>query len=108
MHPLLAILVVCAAARGEVPRARRILLLPIDDRPTVTQFVRIIGAVADYEVVMPPLALLGRFTRPGDTQKLGTWLRRYRYSGVHALIVSAEMLGFRGPGRIENPRCHHG
>ena len=52
----------------------RVVLLPLDDRPAVSQFAQMIGAIGDCDVVMPPKELLGRFTTPGDTKKLLEWL----------------------------------
>ena len=60
--------------------AGRIVLVPIDDRPAVAQFAQMIGAIADYEVVMPPQEMLGRFTTPGDAPKIIEWLGLVDYS----------------------------
>ncbi|MBK7600998.1 MAG: DUF4127 family protein [Acidobacteria bacterium] len=73
-----------------------IVLLPIDDRPAVGQFAQMVGAVADHRVTMPPMELLGRFTKAGDTAKIESWLRTQDYSKVDALIVSHDMLAYGG------------
>lgn len=80
------------------PRAAAgyITLVPIDDRPAVGQFAQMIGAVADHQVVMPPRALLGRFTTPGDTARLAQWLKAQDYAQTDALIVSVDMLVYGG------------
>ncbi len=81
---------------GPLGPAGYVVLLPIDDRPAVGQFARMIGAVADHRVTMPPLEMLGRFTVPGDTTRIESWLRTQDYSKVDALIVSVDMLAFGG------------
>jgi hypothetical protein len=73
-----------------------IVLVPLDDRPAVAQFAQMIGAIADHRVVMPPVEMLGRFTRPGDTRMIDAWLRAQDYSRVDALIVSVDMLAYGG------------
>ncbi len=74
----------------------RIVLIPIDDRPAVAQFAQMIGAIADYEVVMPPTEMLGRFTTPGDTEKIRKWLGLIDYSKVDAVVISVDMLTYGG------------
>lgn len=74
----------------------RIILLPLDDRPAVAQFAHLIGAIADYEVIMPPKDLLGRFTTPGDTKKIQDWLGIVDYSKIDAVVISADMLVYGG------------
>lgn len=81
---------------GPLGAAGYITLLPIDDRPAVGQFAQMVGAVADHRVTMPPRALLGRFTTPGDTVRLAQWLKAQDYSKTDALIVSVDMLAYGG------------
>lgn len=74
----------------------RIVLIPIDDRPAVAQFAQMIGAIGDYEVVMPPKEMLGRFTTPGDTKKIREWLSIVNYDKIDAVVISVDMLAFGG------------
>ncbi len=74
----------------------RIVLLPLDDRPAVAQFAQMIGAIGDYEVVMPPKEMLGRFTTPGDTKKLRDWLGIVNYTKIDAVVISVDMLTYGG------------
>ncbi len=74
----------------------RIVLLPIDDRPAVAQFAQMIGALGDYEVVMPPKEMLGRFTTPGDTKKIRDWFSIVDYTKIDAVVVSVDMLAYGG------------
>lgn len=82
--------------KGPLGWAGYVVLLPIDDRPAVGQFAQMIAAVADHQVTMPPREMLGRFTQPGDTAKLGEWLKTQDYSKVDALVVSLDMLAYGG------------
>lgn len=81
---------------GPLGPAGNLVLVPIDDRPAVGQFAQMIGEVADHRVTMPPPEMLGRFTEPGDTAAIESWLRSQDYSKVDALIVSVDMLAFGG------------
>jgi len=72
------------------------MLLPIDDRPAVAQFAQMIGAVAGYQVIMPPVEMLGRFTKPGNPARLEQWLRAQDYSKVDALVISVDLLAYGG------------
>lgn len=81
---------------GPLGAAGYLTLLPLDDRPAVGQFAQMIGAVADHKVTMPPRALLGRFTTPGDTARLAQWLQAQDYSRTDALVVSVDMLVYGG------------
>ncbi len=74
----------------------RLVLLPLDDRPAVAQFAQMIGAIGNYEVVMPPKEMLGRFTTPGDTKKLRDWLSIVNYANIDAIVISVDMLAYGG------------
>jgi hypothetical protein len=74
----------------------RIVLLPLDDRPAVAQFAQMIGAIGDYEVIMPPQEMLGKFTTPGDTKKIREWLSIVNYSKIDAIVISVDMLAYGG------------
>jgi len=81
---------------GPLGAAGYITLVPIDDRPAVGQFAQMIGAIADHRVRTPPREALGRFTTPGDTARIGDWLRSQNYSKTDALVVSVDMLAYGG------------
>jgi hypothetical protein len=81
---------------GPLGAAGYITLLPMDDRPAAGQFARMIAAVADHKVTMPPREMLGRFTTPGETARLEQWLRSQDYSKTDAIIVSVDMLAYGG------------
>ena len=86
----------------------RLLLLPLDDRPSSVRFPVQIGALAGAAVITPPIALLGRFTQPADVDGVHRWLRdwlldpRGRATAspsvppIDALIVSIDLLAYGG------------
>ncbi len=81
---------------GPLGSAGYIVLVPIDDRPSTGQFAQMVGAIADHKVTMPPREMLGRFTTPGEPQKLADWLRTQDYSKTDAVVVSVDMLCYGG------------
>ncbi len=81
---------------GPLGSAGYITLLPIDDRPSAGQFAQMVGKIADHRVTMPPREMLGRFTQPGDTARIGEWLRAQDYSKTDAVIISVDMLAYGG------------
>ncbi|MBT9545255.1 MAG: DUF4127 family protein [Candidatus Sericytochromatia bacterium] len=50
------------------------LLLPLDNRPCTSRFPLEIAAIAGFEVLSPPLALLGDVKKPAVLDGLETWL----------------------------------
>ena len=82
---------------------RRVLLIPLDDRPPCLQFPVMIGNIGDTEVVTPPREMLGRFTVPGDTKRIAGWLRSQNLRSFDAIVVSVDMLAYGG---LVNSRVH--
>lgn len=85
-----------APGAAAMPRKMRVVLVPLDDRPVCVQYPQMMAALAHAEVIVPPLALLGRFTVPGDTDALAAWLATQDWPTVDALIVSMDMLAYGG------------
>lgn len=63
-----------------------------------------LAEMVDYELALPPLELLGRFTTPGQPEAIADWLLAEAQSGADAAILSLDMLAYgglvasRGPG----------
>lgn len=55
-----------------------------------------IGSIADVDVLTPPLDLLGRFTKPGDPDKILEWLGKQDLRDYSAVIVSTDMIAYGG------------
>lgn len=85
-----------STARQSGKPTARVLLVPIDDRPAVTQFTEWIARIADVEVLMPPRTLLGRFTKPGDSEQIARWLLTQDLRNVDAAVISIDMLAYGG------------
>ncbi|QIP17014.1 DUF4127 family protein [Spirosoma aureum] len=74
----------------------RILLIPLDDRPPCLQFTQRMGLIGDAQVVTPPLELLGRFTTPGQSDKIISWLQEQDLKSFDAAIIALDMLAYGG------------
>jgi hypothetical protein len=74
----------------------KILLVSLDDRPATMQYPEWLARIADHRLVLPPVELLGKFTTPGDTAKLASWLESYPIEGTDAIILSIDMLAYGG------------
>ncbi len=75
---------------------RKILLVPVDDRPAVSHFAQMIGDIAGVEVDMPPRAFLGRFKQPGQPESILAWMRTQDLSQYEAVVLSADMIAYGG------------
>jgi hypothetical protein len=80
----------------EPVKRNRILLIPLDSRPAAGQFAQMIGAMNATKVDIPPLDILGKFTVPGDVDKVFTWLESENLDDVSTIIVSGDMLAYGG------------
>lgn len=78
------------------PQQRRILLVPLDDRPAATQFAEMIGQIGGVDVETPPSRFLGRFTTPGQPDAILGWMRAQDLSRFDAVVVSTDMAAYGG------------
>jgi hypothetical protein len=85
-----------AAQSGEAKYAARVLLIPLDDRPPCLQFTVEMGKISDAEVVTPPKELLGRFTTPGQSDRIIEWIKAQDLNSFDAAIVSLDMTAYGG------------
>ena len=81
---------------GSIGNYKKILLIPIDDRPATGQFPAMIGAIADVRVQTPPAFLLGRFLNPGSPDALLDWLESQDLRQYSAIVASADMIAYGG------------
>jgi hypothetical protein len=79
-----------------MPHGSRLLLVPLDSRPASGQFAQMIGRIADLDVRMPPYETLGRFTVPGDPDRVLDWLEKQPLEDCAAIIASADMIAYGG------------
>jgi hypothetical protein len=55
-----------------------------------------IGKIADLDVRMPPYESLGRFTVPGDPDRVLAWLEKQPLAECAAVVASADMIAYGG------------
>ncbi|MCE5237113.1 DUF4127 family protein [bacterium] len=77
-------------------RPHKVIVVPLDDRPYSVKQVRMLAEMVDYELSMPPLELLGRFTTPGQPEEIAEWLLAEAQGGADAAILSLDMLAYGG------------
>lgn len=93
MRPILLFLALCFAA---LARSEQVILIPADDRPACTQFVQMVGAMDDIDVIIPPAEIIGKFTTPGDPDKILDWVAKQDLDKCVGVILSADMLCYGG------------
>ena len=87
----------CASFAQISPKyGKRVLLVPLDDRPPCLQFTVEMGKIADAEVVAPPMELLGVFTTPGQSDRIVEWLKAQDLKSFDAAIISLDMAAYGG------------
>lgn len=93
---VLALAGACAAAWCQ-GMPRRIILIPLDDRPVSTQLPAMIGRIGGIEVETPPREMLGRFDQPGSPERIFQWLREPgRLARADAVVASLDMVCYGG------------
>jgi hypothetical protein len=49
-------------------------LIPLDERPVNSRYPALIGAVADWDVQIPPLDILSAYRKQADLVAIAEWL----------------------------------
>lgn len=80
----------------------KIVLLPLDERPCNYSYPAMMPQ-AGYEVVLPPLDIMGDKKEPGDTAKIRAWLTNQAKT-ANAMVISLDTLIYGG---IVPSRIHH-
>lgn len=97
-----------AAAQSPISLPKRVVLIPLDDRPVSTQLPRMLGEIGGVEVVLPPRELLGRFDRPGSPERIMEWMSTPGgIPGADAVIVSLDMITCGGLIASRNSSTHY-
>ena len=84
--------------------AGKFLLIPADSRPVSVQTPRLVARLADHDIMLPPLDLLGSSGQHGNPELLIEWVRRFDFDDIDGVVVSTEMLargGSNGPTTSE-------
>lgn len=74
---------------------KKILFVPLDDRPCNLKFPKKIAVNSGVEIFSPPKELLGNFKVPGSCEKISSWIEE-NAGNAAALVVSADMLCYGG------------
>jgi hypothetical protein len=74
---------------------KTIAILPLDDRPVNYDYPRLLAAIADAKVELPPREWLGNPWRGAQHEKLVAWLRETAPK-ADALIVAVDTLAYGG------------
>ncbi|MFO7947636.1 MAG: DUF4127 family protein [Armatimonadota bacterium] len=77
-------------------RVHRVVYLPLDDRPCNSKHVQMLARMVDYELMIPPMELLGRYTKPGDPEALTNWLLNDVTGDIDCVVLSLDMLAYGG------------
>lgn len=77
-------------------RVHKVIYVPLDDRACNLKHVRFLAQMVDYDLAVPPLELLGRFTTPGRPEAIWEWLLSEIKTGVDAAVISLDMLAYGG------------
>ena len=89
------IIFICCARFGYAEKTR-ILLIPLDDRPSSWQFPSRMANIANADVTYPPMEYLGHFFTPGNSDQLQEWVRSQDLNQFDAAIVVVDMLAYSG------------
>jgi len=78
-------------------RVHRIVYLPLDNRPCNVEHVKMLARMVDYELLIPPVELLGHYTTPGSVEEIIDWLLREAAGGsIDCAVLSLDMLAYGG------------
>ncbi len=84
------------------PKNDDIVLLPLDSRPPCLQFVRVLGDIANVNIVTPPENILDNYYAKANTQLLKNWLLKTT-KNANFSIISIDMLLHGGLIASRNP-----
>ncbi len=75
-----------------LPATKQVALLPLDSRPVCTELPQELGALAGYNVILPPKESLDNYERSSQREKLRLWLRQVLPQSKAAVISSDNFL----------------
>lgn len=99
----LTIILGCLTAEAAAPHQdKKILFIPLDNRPITDKETREVAEKAGYNIIVPPENLLGTREQHGDPDGLWNWLRE-NAPGAKAAVVSTDALLY---GSLVGSRNH--
>ncbi len=87
-----ALVIFLIAFETEAARAGKILFIPHDDRPISFRQTAEIVEQTGAEMILPPEAFLSNTGKPGDPDRLWTWLEKNAHAANSAVISSDSLL----------------
>lgn len=88
--------VINSFAQKTVKLSSKILFIPLDARPPCLKMTEKMGLIGDAEVIAPPLALLGNFQDPGQSEKINEWILKQDLKSFDAAIIVLDMIAYGG------------
>jgi len=74
---------------------RKLLVLPVDGRPVVCAQLQHLPRLAEWDVVLPPVSMLGYFRQAANREKIAEWLMD-RAGEVDGFVLSLDTLVYGG------------
>lgn len=93
---VLSALFLAASAQKPLSHDTKILLIPLDDRPTSQEFTENIAKIGNADIISPPKDLLGHFTVPGQSDQIISWVKKQDIKTFDAAIIALDMLAYGG------------
>jgi len=80
---------------------KKILVIPLDERPVNYDFPIMLARCTDYEVIIPPRSILGKKKVPGDVEAIWEWFIE-NIKTCDDAVISIDTLLFSGivPSRL--------
>jgi Protein of unknown function (DUF4127) len=82
-------------AKEEKGDLATVLMVPLDDRPANLYFPQQVAKSAGVEVKTPPKEMIGKFTEPGNGERISEWLLE-NGSEADGFVISTSMLAYGG------------
>lgn len=82
---------------------KKIVVIPLDERPCNYRFTKLLASGTDFEVVVPPLTIMGQKKTPGDIDKIWAFLDE-ELEHAYGAVLSIDTLLYGG---IVPSRLHH-
>ena len=89
-------------AAASAVQGKKIIFIPLDNRPITDKETREVAEKAGYNIVVPPETLLGTREQHGDPDGLWQWLRE-NAPGAKAAVVSTDAMLY---GSLVGSRNH--
>ena len=74
---------------------RKLLVLPVDGRPVVHKQLAYLASLADWEILIPPISILGHFREAGNIEEIHLWIEGHAGS-VDGFVLSLDAFIYGG------------